>query len=789
MPQSYQLIPADLFKPSQLNTTHMPSAAKKVEIIGQSRALEALNFGIHMTAPGYNIFCGGPKGVGRTTLSLAAVKKFAAMQTAPDDWCYIHNFETPHQPIALCFPAGTGKILAKSMKRLVDTLKTTLPLAFTDASYKAQASNIEQQYQSEKEAYFDRLQNSIPEKNVALVKTSAGVIVAPKVDGKVLEPEAFNKLPKATRKDILEQLSRAQKQIEKVLQETPKWEETQQRQLAELQIGTTLKTLGLIMMPMEQAFKQNTAIMAHLRAINEDILEHISLFTSNTDSHADERKELFDKYTVNLLTSHKASGGAPVVHLSHPTLSNLVGKIERVQESGSVMTDFSMIRPGALHTANGGFLIIECRELISNPYAWNALKRALFSKQIKIESGSDDNSVFDVISLDPAAIPLHVKIILIGDTGLYYGIVNGDDEFGELFKILAQFSEKMDRTLTTEKQYAALMLNLVKTEGLKPLSLSAMKRLVEYAARLAGDKNHLTTYLARVNDIVREASYFTTLSKARSIDTKHIESALKARKERLNSMHHEMIELINRGVISIETKGHKVGQLNALVVHETGLSSFGRPNRVTCQVRLGNGDLVDIEREVELGGPLHSKGVMILSSFLASRFSQTQPISLDASLVFEQSYTELDGDSASSVELYCLLSAVAGLPLNQGIAATGSVNQLGQVQAIGGVNEKIEGFFEVCKMNGLTGEQGVVIPATNVQNLMLSADVIAAVKQKKFRIWAVKTIDEGMEILTGKKAGVPDKKGIYPAGTMNRIVADRLAEFFKISQKVNNAKK
>ncbi|MGN1063213.1 MAG: Lon protease family protein, partial [Alphaproteobacteria bacterium] len=408
---------------------------------------------------------------------------------------------------------------------------------------------------------------------------------------------------------------------------------------------------------------------------------------------------------------------------------------------------------------------------------------------VKIESGSDDNSVFDVVSLDPAAIPLSVKVILIGETGLYYALAGGDDDFGQLFKILAQFSEKMPRSIVAEKQYASLLANLVKTEKLKPLSLTAIRRLIEHAARMAGGKNHLTTYLARVNDIVREAGYFAASQNAKSIDVSHIEQAISSRRTRAGAMHAEMVEMIKRGLINIETSGMKVGQINGLVVHETSDYAFGRPNRITCQIRLGSGDLIDIEREVELGGPLHSKGVLILSSFLASRFSQSTPLSLDASLVLEQSYSEIDGDSASSAELYCLLSAISGLPLNQAIAVTGSVNQLGQVQAIGGVNEKIEGFFEICKLTGMTGSQGVIIPASNVQNLMLSQEIIAAVKKKQFRIWAVKTIDEGMEILTGKHAGSMDKNGLFPAGTINGEVADRLLQFFKKAQKINQIKK
>lgn len=782
---TFALKHTELSRPSTLAQKDLQNLPKRVDIIGQDKALEALDFGIHMTAPGYNIFCAGPKGVGRTTLSLEAVKKYAATCKAPSDWCYIHNFETPHKPIALQFPAFAGKVFAKTIKRMVDELKIALPIAFSDESYKNAAARIEQQYKDEKDSYFEALEKLITEKNVALVKTPAGVIVAPKMDGKILEPEGFNKLPKATRKIVLEQMTKAQKRLESAVKDTPKWEENQQRQMCNLQMRTATKVIKGVIGPVEKTFADNPKIVAYLRAMGNDILENVHLF-ADSESTSDTAADLWDKYAVNLLITNKPSGGAPVVHLTHPTLTNLIGKIERVQQAGTVMSDFSMIRPGALHQANGGFLIIEIHELLTNPYAWNALKRSLLNKEVKIESASDDNSVFDVVSLDPDAIPLNVKLILIGETHLYYTLAQNDDEFVELFKILAQFSERMDRTKDAEKQYAALMQNMVKCENLKPVSLGAIKRLIEHAAHLSGDKNHLSTHLARLNDIMRESSYLADKTGSKTIQALHIDDALKARKNRLGQSHHEMMDLIARGIINIETKGFKVGQLNALVVHDSGTFSFGRPNRVTCQIRLGDGDFIDIERESELGGPLHSKGVMILSSFLASRFGQNMPISLDASLVFEQSYAELDGDSASSVELYCLLSAISGIPLNQAIAATGSVNQLGQIQAIGGVNEKIEGYFEVCKGQGLTGEQGVIIPQSNVQNLMLPAEIVEAVKNKKFNIYAVKTVDEGMEILTGKKAGATDKKDAYPAGTINAEVADRLLQFFKKAQRFKN---
>ncbi len=784
-----KLNPSDLSLASKLTSKHIITAPKKVDIIGQERALEALNFGIHMNATGYNVFCAGPKGVGRTTLSLSAVKKYAATCAAPDDWCYIHNFETPHQPIVVSFPAGGGKVFAKAMKKMTDNLRTELPLAFTDAAYKTQAAAIESKFKSDKDAYFDKLQSLITEKNVTLVKTSAGVIVAPTVDGKILEPESFNKLPKATRKTIIEQMTRAQKRIEAEIKDTPKWEETQARLLAELQIRTAEKVIKSVLAPLEKMFEDHPILSTHISNIADDLLENLPTFVTGGHEAKEARNELLEKYAVNLFVSNKASSGAPVVHLSHPTLTNLIGKIERVQQAGTVLTDFSMIRPGALQLANGGFLIIEARELVANPCVWNALKRSLFAHYVKIESGSDDNSVFDVVSLDPAAIPLNIKIVLIGETGLYYALANADDDFNQLFKILAQFNEKMPRTIIAEKQYAALLNSLVKKEKLKTLSLAAIKRLIEYAARMAGNKTQLTTYLARINDVVREANYFAAIGKAKSIDIPHIEQAISSRRIRMGTMHTEMVEMIKRGVINIDTSGFKVGQLNGLVVHETSDYAFGRPSRITCQIRMGDGELIDIEREVELGGPLHSKGVLILSSFIAGRFSQSTPLSLDASLVFEQSYSELDGDSASSAELYCLLSAISGVPLNQSIAVTGSVNQLGQVQAIGGVNEKIEGFFEVCKLNGLTGSQGVIIPASNVQHLMLSHEVIDAVKAKKFNIWAVKTIDEGMEILTGKTAGTMNKNGVYPANSINGLAAERLLDFFKKAQKINQMKK
>ncbi len=783
----YTLTSDDVYKKSQLTDTDLADMPKTSPILGQERALEALNFGIKVHATGYNIFCTGPKGVGRTVLTLQALKEYAATQKTPDDWCFVHNFETPHQPIAINFPAGQGKTFVKDVKKMVNALKMALPALFADEAYKIQVAHLEQQSTQDKDTYFDILQKAVETENVTLMRVPSGVTVAPVKKGRILTPKTFNKLPKEERKNILEQLKESQKRLEAAIKDTPNWEATLQLKLEQLHTSMATKVLNSVLNPIKKSYAKMSVIQTYLNAIRQDVLDNIALFAVQTNENNieiinEQLSELWERYAVNDFVAHKADSGAPVIHLNHPTLSNLLGKIERQQHLGSLTTDFSLIRAGALHLANGGYLVIEARELLSNEYVWNALKRCLFSKQIKMESGTDDNSIFSVVSLMPAVIPLSIKVVLIGEAGLYYALMEQDDEFGELFKIQSRFAEKTERTKETEKIYAQILTNFARNEKLRPFSPAAMRRIIEYTSRLSGDNAHLSTFMTHVNDLMREASFFATHTRSKKTEPIHIEQALKAKQKRSGYMQQEMLDMIRRGTVAINTQGYHVGQLNALVVHDYGSFSFGRPNRVTCQVHLGHGDLIDVEREAELGGALHSKGVLILSSFLASRFSKGEPLSLDASLVFEQSYAELDGDSASSTELYCLLSAIGDIPINQSIAATGSVNQLGHIQAVGAVNEKIEGYFSVCKQKGLTGEQGVIIPRSTVHNLMLAPEVVEAVKEKKFHIYAVNTVDEGMEILTGKKAGTLGKNGTYPADTINGIIARRLSEFFKKSQ-------
>jgi len=787
--QILELSAKQIYAPSRLTDADLTSLKDGQKIIGQDQALEAVSFGIRMEANGYNIFCTGPKGVGRTSLSLDTVRKYAATQKTPDDWCFVHNFHVPHQPIALNFPAGKGRQFERDIQKLAETLKKQLVALFSDESYKIKVAHIEQKYRAQKENFFFTLKRSVQDDNVTLIRTDDGVVVSPKMGSEVLDPEEFNKLPREKRKKILEQMKKAQDKLEKAIRDIPEFEVEQQKELDELNTSLAGRMIDNVTKGINKTYAKHAGAKNLIKGIRDCILENISLLLpsdDNSDENSLEKAELlWSRFAVNVMVSHKPNEGAPVVHVNHPTLSNLLGKIERIQLAGTSTTDFSLIRPGALHQANGGYLVIEAHDLVENPPTWSALKRCLFSKTIKMESGIDDNSIFGVISQDPSPIPLSVKVLLIGEPNLFYTLAEQDDEFGELFKIQARFAEKMDRTPETEKAYARLLANLIRREQLKPFSANAIRRTIEQSSRWAGDQEKLSTYLVHANDLMREANYIATCQKARMVKADHVNQALIERRRRFGNDQKELMTAIKRGMISIDTMGQKVGQLNALVVYDFGIYSFGKPTRLTCQVRLGKGHLIDIEREVKLGGPIHSKGVFILSSFLASRFAQKRPISLDASLVFEQSYSEVDGDSASVAELACLLSAIADVPLNQGLAVTGSVNQLGEVQAVGAVNEKIEGFFEVCKINGLTGSQGVIIPATTIPHLMLNPEVVEAVQKKKFHIYAIRTIDEAMSLLTGHPSGLCTQAACSTDDSINALVEKRLNTFFDQMRKVS----
>lgn len=797
----HELSVKELYHPcslKSLNFTSTKELENNSDVIGQEKAIKAIEFAMNMPDDGYNVFCLGIEGIGKKSLALQLLQKEALTRKSPDDWCYVNNFDFPHKPNAVRLPTGKGRIFVKDIEKFITAVEEALPSVFEGNKYNSQVKLIQERFKNQREAYFNSLQSVAKgKKNVAILRMPTGLVVAPTKDGEVLTPEVFDKLPKETRKHILEQMNETQLKLEQAVKEVPKWEKEEKEQIDFLNQQMTQDAVQGLIQDLLKKYANIPDAKKYISEMKEDIAENVSLFLDTKDETEEDPLSNFikrskksthihNRYRVNLLIHNSEKKGAPVLYLDHPNLPNLVGRMERMQQFGTLVTDFSLIKPGALHQANGGFLIIDARDICNHPAAWESLKRSLKSKKIHIESAEEEAGVVSTTTLEPEPIPLDIKIVLIGDNALYYALSENDMDFHRLFKVEANFYPRIDRTHENIKKYAALIATLGRKYKLKPFSKNAIERLIEYASRVSEEAGKLTTRLSMVSDLMKEADYFARAEKSMLIEKKHINQALEAKISRSDNLHKRELEHIKNGTILINTDTHEIGQINILAVQEYGHIRFGKPSRLTCQVRVGEGNIIDIEREVELGGPLHSKGVLIFSSFLASQFAKDEPLSLDASIAIEQSYGPIDGDSASSAELYALLSAISGIPLYQGIAVTGSVNQLGQVQAIGAVNEKIEGFYDVCALKGLNGKQGVIIPKANIRNLMLRTDVVDAVKKKKFHIYAVETISEGIEILTGKKAGVLTKQGKYPPHSVYAEVAKNVHALFKASQKKGN---
>ena len=769
---------------------------ENTDVIGQEKASEAITFGINMKNDGYNIFCVGIEGNGKKSLAVQLLEKEALKRSVPNDWCYVNNFDFPHKPKAICLPAGKGKSFAKDIEKFIKEAEQALPAVFEDNNYNRQVSAIQERFKNQREAYFESLQGIAKgRKNVAIMRMPSGLVVAPTKDGQILTPEVFDKLPKATRKRILEQMHEAQAELERAVHEVPKWEKDEKEEINRLNSDMTFDAVHGLIQDLLHKYEKISGAVNYIHEMENDIVQNVSLFL---DTEADEGEDaltafikkskksvhILNRYQVNLFVHNAAKKGAPVLLLEHPNLPNLVGRMERKQQFGTLTTDFTLIKSGALHQANGGFLIIDAREICNHPAAWESLKRSLISKKIRIESADEEAGVISTTTLDPEAIPLDIKVVLIGDNDIYYRLSELDKDFHRLFKVEANFYPRLDRKPETEKKYASLILKLGKKYKLKPLSKEAVERLIEYASRIAESSQKLTTRLSMITDIMKESDYFVKKDKNSVISVQNVNDAIAARIGRSDNLYQRTLEHIKNGTLLVKTDGACVGQINILAVHEYGYILFGNAHRMTCQTGVGKGDIIDIERSVDLGGPLHSKGVMILSSFLNAYFAQKEPLCLKASLAIEQSYGPIDGDSASAAELICLLSSLSDTPINQAIAMTGSVNQMGQIQAVGAVNEKIEGYFDVCRTNGLTGKQGVIIPSSNIHCLMLRHDVVEAIKAGAFHIYPVDCIEEALLILTGKQAGARNKKtGKYPKNTLYGKIEERLHSFYKASLK------
>ena len=756
-------------------------------LIGQDRALRAIEFGANMKSPDFNMFVLGPPASGKTTAVTAYLAKKAAELPAPADWVYVNNFDNFNRPRALKLPTGRAKTLATSMVGAIDELRNTVPAMFESEDYQSRRRAIEEEFRTGNEEALEALNRKAQTQNIAILRTPMGFAMAPMHEGKVVKPEVFNALPEDMRKGVETKIEALQKELESILEKMPKSDKQRRAKLRVLNEEIAERAVTEALDDLEAAFKDLPDVVSFLGAAHRDLVRNIGLFLAAggeeneivkqpADTSRDPR---FRRYMINVLVANgtEQRTSAPIFEELNPTLGNLIGRTEHISQMGALLTDFLLIKSGALHRANGGYLLLDARKLLLSPFAWEALKRALKAREIRIEQPAEAMGLISTQTLDPEPIPLDVKVVLLGDRELYYLLAAYDPDFPGLFKVQADFDDTIERSDENNSAYARVIASIVKTYKLKPLDAGAVARIIEEGARLAEDREKLSIQIGRISDLVREADYWSGKAGRKVTTREDIALAIEESTQRADRLRDRSHETIGRHIVFIDTDGKKVGQINGLSVLQLGAFAFGRPSRITARVRMGQGRVTDIEREVNLGGPLHSKGVLILWGFLAGRYAENMPLALAATLVFEQSYGGVDGDSASSTELYALLSALADVGIKQSIAVTGSVNQHGEVQPIGGVNEKIEGFYDICKARGLSGEQGVMIPKANVQHLMLREDVVEAVRQGKFNVYAVSRVDEGIEILTGIKAGKRGADGKFELGTINALVEEKLNAF------------
>ena len=777
--------------PESLSYSSTKELDPAVGLIGQDRALRAIEFGLGMAAQDFNIFVLGPAASGKTTAVKTYLERKVTEPSSVCDWVYVNNFENNNQPRALRLPCGRGTPFSKAMVTVIDELRQTLPAIFEDEDYQSRRRTIDEGFRSGQEEAFEALTARAQEQNVAILRTPTGIGMAPMLDGKVVKPEVFNGLPEEMRKNVEAKIATLQKELEAILQNVPKSEKERRTRLRELNEEVAAFAVKEALEDVRTSHADLEHVLSYLDIVSEDLIHNVGLFFDQPDEDGQAaqpvqrsvettRDPRYRRYMVNVVISHETNGEnnkRPIVEELNPTYGNLIGRIEHVAQMGSLVTDFLLVKPGALHRANGGYLLIDARKLLLSPFAWEALKRALKSKKLRIEQPEETQSVFSTQTLDPETIPLDVKVILFGDRQLYYALAAGDPDFNRMFKVQADFDDLITRNDENHKSYARMIASIVDNHKLSHVDASGIARLIEEGSRLADDREKLSIEIGNLADLIREADYWSKEAGNEMITSASVARAIDERVQRADRLRDRSQEGISRDIVLIDTDGEKVGQINALSVLQLGDFAFGKPTRITARVRMGRGRVTDIEREVNLGGPLHSKGVMILWGYLAGKYAQDVPLALAASLVFEQSYGGVDGDSASSTELYALLSALSGVPIKQSMAVTGSVNQWGEVQTIGGVNEKIEGFFDVCNARGLSGVQGVLVPKANEQHLMLRTDVVEAAKAGKFAIHSVETIDQGIEILTGVEAGERGEDGHFPAGTINGLVEARLREF------------
>ncbi|HOC52252.1 MAG TPA: ATP-binding protein [Caldisericia bacterium] len=725
-------------------------------LIGQDRALSSINFALDIKVDRYNLYVSGVPGSGRTSSIRKIVEEKAKNEKTPDDIIYVYNFKNPDRPNLIKFPAGRGNFFAKDIDELISTIIKTIPKAFETEDYEKRRNEVVKRFQIEKEKLIEQVDAMAKEKGFLIQFAPTGVLTIPIQNGQPLKPEDFAKLSPEVQKKIQEEGEKLLEEINEVVSKLKKIDKRTFEALKDLDNEVAVFSIGHLLKDLISKYEDVLEVSEYLESLKDDIIENLSFFRE--PKQPEEINEFLRRYKINVFVDNSKTKGAPVVYEINPTYYNLFGGIDYETKMGFMVTNFNLIKPGSIHRANGGYLIINAFDLLINQFSWDTLKRTLKNKESIIENPLEQLKVVPTVSIKPEPIPIDLKVILIGTPYIYYLLYYNDNDFKKLFRVKADFDTEMDRNEENLQKYINFISNFVKKSNLKQLTVDAVGEVIDYGSRVVEDQNKVTTRFQIIGDLITEANYWADKENSKYIDEKHITKAIEEKEYRSNLIEKKMLELIKDGTILIDVDGEKVGQINGLAIISLGEFEFGRPTKITANISMGAKGVVNIEREVKLSGSIHDKGVMILSGFLGEKYAKDKPLSLSATLTFEQSYEEVEGDSASSAELYALISSIANIPIKQYYAVTGSVNQKGEVQPIGGVNRKIEGFFETCKINGLNGKQGVIIPFQNKKDLMLKKEVVDAVKDGKFHIYAIKTINEGLEILTGRPIEEIDKK-------------------------------
>jgi lon-related putative ATP-dependent protease len=763
------------------------------KVIAQERAVRAILFGVGMVGLDYNIFVAGPQKAGMTYITRTLIEDIARDRTPPSDWCYINNFKDPERPKALALPKGRGKELKKDIDELITEIKGDIPEAFESEDYARKREELLKEFNTERSQLLSELEEKVLKEGFVLNVSQVGMIIMPAKDGQPMDEETLKSLDDQQKKELREKSEHLQAEMNQVVRLIRTKEKNLRNKMRELDKRVALYSVGHLIEELQEKYKEFPQTLDYLKDLKDDIILNIDDFKAKPAPQGPYLLSPFEpsltRYEVNVLVDHSETQGAPIVFETNPTFPNLLGTIEKKAQFGALLTDFTMIRPGSLHRANGGFLVVKALDLLRWFYSWEGLKRSLKNKQISIEDLGEQLGFMSTKTLKPEPIPLQIKILLIGEPYLYHLLYAYDQDFPKMFKVKAQLDDQVNREEVPFRDYLLYIGRCCQERSLLPMHKSGAARVIEYSSELTGRNYKLSLKLAEINDLLQESDYWAVQAQSPVIKAEHVERALEEKIHRSDIYEEKIQEMITLGDLKIDIEGGKVGQINGLSVYPLGDYQFGRPSRITANISSGKEGVVNIDRESKLSGNIHTKGVMILSGYLKGKYAQDKPLSLSATITFEQTYGMIDGDSASGAELLALLSSLAQVPLAQGIAVTGSVSQRGEIQPIGGVNEKIEGFFKVCSEKGITGSQGVLIPESNVKDLMLKKEVIEAVREGRFHIFPITHIEQALEILTGKKAGKKKKGGTYPAKSLNFLIEENLRRMNEILKEITGKEK